>query len=154
MITNQFSNDSIDHLSNFIDFLHLDTLSLTLDLSIESFKDLNTIINNLLDRTCNIQTVDIRCTRWNNLVKYFEIIFPMMCNQVKHLIIEISNKMDIEWIVKRCEQFSTISLVSNASYLSNHEQILNELEKQGREFTTLKNVVNTHIWFGKLKQNN
>ncbi len=156
MITNDFSNGSIDYLSNLIDFSHLDTLSLTLDLCEQSFKNISTIINTLFDRTYNIQSLDLRSTRSKNLVEYLQILYPMISNQVKHLTFEIENVHELQWIFDRFENVSSITFQSKMVYLSRFDQIIEELKKQGRDFIYHNYIMPTYasIWFGKQKLNN
>jgi len=157
LITNDFSNGSIDYLSNLIDFSHLDTLSLTLDLCEQSFKNITTIVNTLFDRTYNIQSLNLRSTRSKNLVEYLQILYPMISNQVKHLTFEIENVHELQWIFDRFENVSSITFQSKTGFLSRFDQIIEELKKQGRDFTYHKNnIMPTYasIWFGKQKLNN
>jgi hypothetical protein len=156
LITNDFSNGSIDYLSNLIDFSHLDTLSLTLDLCEQSFKNISTIINTLFDRTYNIQSLDLRSTRSKNLVEYLQILYPMISNQVKHLTFEIENVHELQWIFDRFENVSSITFQSKMVYLSRFDQIIEELKKQGRDFIYHNYIMPTYasIWFGKQKLNN
>lgn len=151
MITNDFSNNSINYLSSLIDFSHLDALSLTLDLSDQSFKNITSVMNNLFDQTYNIQSIDISSTRSKNLVNYLEIIFPMIPNQVKHFIVEIDTVRDIDWISPRLEKFSSIVLKSKTDYQSNYERIIQEFEKQGRDLTYYKASMCLNIWVWRKK---
>lgn len=156
MITNDFSNGSIDYLSSLIDFSHLDTLSLTLDLSEQSFKNIGIIINTLLDRTYNVQSIHLYSTRSKNFIEYLQIISPMISNQVKQLTVtvDIENAREIQWILDRFEKFSSITFRSKNSSLQ-FDQIIEELNRRGRDFT-YDNKCGTwsSFWFGKQKLNN
>ncbi len=155
MLANDFSNGSIDYLSSLVEFSHLDTLSLTLNLSEESFNSIKTIVNNLLDRTYNIQSIHLRSTRSKDIVEYLKIICPMILNQVKHLTLDIENMHEIRCILGQFENFSSIKFEWKISDSSVFHHAIEELNRKGRDFTYFRDPwMNASFWFGKQKLNN
>lgn len=154
MITNDFSNSFVDYLSSLIDFSHLDTLSLILDLNGQSFKNISIIINSLFNRAYNVQSIILGSTRLTNLIEYLEILCPMMSNQVKHLTVDIEGTREMEWILDRFENFSSITFQTKIYNLLQFDQITAGLERRRRDFSCYKGWLYASYWFGKQKLNN
>jgi hypothetical protein len=151
LITNDFSNGSIDYLSSLIDLSHLDTLSLTLDLCEQSFKNISTIINTLFNQTYNVQSIDLRSTRLKNLIEYLKIICPMISKQVKHLTVDIGSTNEMEWILDRFENFSSITFQAKMHYSPQFDQVIQGFNRKRRDFTFYKDYMHLSFWFGKEK---
>jgi pantothenate kinase len=153
VITNDFSNGSIEYLSSLIDLSHLDTLSLTSDLYEQSFKNISAIINTLLNRTYNVQSINLCFTRLHNLIEYLDIVFPMISKQVKHLTVDIRSTDEMEWILDRFENFSSITFRAKTQCSSQFDQIIQEFNRKRRDFTFYKGYMYLSFWFGKQKLN-
>ncbi len=152
MITNQFSNGSIDYLSTLIDFSLLDTLSLTLDLCQQSLKNILTIIHNLLDRICNIQSIKLHSSRYLNPTECIEAICSMLSNRVKHLIIDSTRTDETQLIGDRFRNFSSITF----RFIYEWPQLNalgDKLTKNGRDFIFHEYAGFSSFWFGKQKIN-
>ncbi len=132
-----------------MDFSHLDTLSLILDLSEQSLNNIITIISSLFNRTYNVQSIALRSTRSKNLIECLEIVCPIISNQMKHLTVDIKNTNEIQWILDRFENFSSITFQTSISYSSQFDQIIEEFKGKGRDFTYYKDSMYESFWFGK-----
>jgi len=153
VITNQFSNGSIDYLSTLIDFSLLDTLSLTLDLRQQSLKSILIIINNLLDRVSNIQSIKLHSPRYFNSTQCIEAICSMLSNRVKHLTIDSTRTDKVQLIVDRFRNFSSITFRLTNNSWPQFDAISDNLTKTGRDFIFHKYAGFASFWFGKQKIN-
>ncbi len=153
VITNQFSNGSIDCLSTLIDFSLLDTLSLTLDLCQQSLKNILTIINNLLDRVCNIQSIKLHSPRYFNPTECIEAICSMLSNRVKHLTVDSTRTDQVQLILDRLENFSSITFRLTDDSRPQLNALTDKLTKNGRDFIFHEYAGFASFWFGKQKIN-
>ncbi len=150
-INNNFSNDSIDYLSTLIDLRKLDTLSLTLDLFLESFMNILSNFNNLLSRTCNVKSINLRFANvaLRKFIEYIETVCPVLPCQVKHLTIDMDHKISIQTILDRFENFSSVTFRSTIKLSIEFDNIIEEFKQKERDFVYRKNLNYVSFWFGK-----
>jgi len=68
---------------------------------------------------------------------------------MKHLTVDIKNTNEIQWILDRFENFSSITFQTSVSYSSQFDQIIEEFKGKGRDFTYYKDIMYVSFWFGK-----
>jgi hypothetical protein len=149
LITNHFSNGSIDYLSNLIDLSRVDNILLILDLSEESCNAIQMILSSLFNRTSNLQSLHLSSTRSAKLILYWKIISPIIPNQVKNLTFDIFFEGEIQWILDRFENFSSITFQSKSHNHSIFDQIIDKITNKRKNFTYLKNYEYASVWFGE-----
>jgi hypothetical protein len=153
LVTNHFSNGSIDYISSLIDLSHVETISVTLDLSEESCNAIQMVLRTLFDLTFNLQSLHFCSTRLENLTRYWKIMSLIIPKRVKHLIFDIVATNEVQWIIDTFENFSSITFQSKASDMSIFINIFDGIKTKGKDFTFYKNSEYVSFWFGEQKLN-
>jgi hypothetical protein len=68
---------------------------------------------------------------------------------MKHLTVDIDSINEIQWILDRFENFSSITFQTKINYVLQLDQIIEGFNRKGRDFTYYKHSRYASFWFGK-----
>lgn len=153
IINENFSTNSIDYLSSLVNLSHVDTISLNLDLSQDSFIGIRPILEKFFDQIFSVQSIQFRSSRLEQLVDYLKIVRPIIPTQVKNITVDIVNGSGIDWILDQFQNFSSITFQGQGEYRSFSQQISDKLTKKIRVFTLHGSDAYASYWLENQRPN-
>jgi len=143
-VTDNWPQNSIEYLSIIIDFSHVSKLSLKSDLDENSINNAAILMNDLMARIHNLQSLVISYPLSYFLYQHdMEWIYPLTSSKVKHLEIDLFKNN-----YKRVplSQLHHLSSVTFKLILVNYDEFISYLKENKINYTLRKNDSSISLW--------